>query len=153
MKHTATVVCLLLCSLWTLSVWAKPAPKDMKAFNKSCPAPAECSKMSEAQDRCADKRIGACREFVRIYKKLLPEYDCQRPQDAQAEPKLIVPAIWLCENHESALEFLSHLNTRAARYLFHSEALRDSLDGDLAERYKDLSLGKTSEKKDGGAEQ
>lgn len=107
--------------------FSKPVTEDMTEFNKRCPAPAECSKLNEAQERCAAKKSSGCRDFVRIYKKLIPEYDCQRPEDTQSEPKQIVPAIWLCETYDSALDFLSKLETKDAKQLYGSESLKESL--------------------------
>jgi hypothetical protein len=72
---------------------------------------------------------------VSEFEELLPQYDCHRDFDGNA----VVPAVWLCgEAQSDGLKLLSELKTPAAKKLFKSEAFRASLDGELAEWYRDL---------------
>lgn len=120
------------------AVFAKAAPLGMTQFNKSCPAPAECEKLREAQNQCRSKAgevHEACHEFIQIYRRLLPEYDCERPEDYNPQQPQVVPALWLCQNFEEATQWLSQMKSKGARRLFGSENFRRILDGDMAEAY------------------
>jgi hypothetical protein len=131
---------VLLSGLLTFSAtsFSAEAPKDMKEFNKTCPAPTLCKQIQQEMETCKTKK--SCEAFLTSYKKLLPQYDCQRPFDRTATKNYIVPAIWLCEDHEELLGFLSKMKSKNAQKLFGSSALRSSLDGELAENYKKKSL-------------
>jgi len=129
------MIALFAVQISAINAMAKLAPEGMVEFNKKCPAPATCKSLSDLQDKCEAHLKDACKSFVATYKKLLPEYDCQREFDATPKEKYIVSAIWLCDNGERALGFLSKMETPEARKLFGSTALQDSLDGDAAERY------------------
>lgn len=65
-------------------------------------------------------KLGA--PFVDVAEKLFPKYDCTE----NGQP---VPAIFLCDR----------FGPKLARKIFGSEALRDTLDGDLAEHYREKS--------------
>lgn len=132
---------LLLASV----VAAKEAPHGMKVFNKNCPAPVLCKKVSEDMELCKSKKKN-CDSFLSNYWKLLPEYDCQRPFDHTPKVDYIVPAVWLCGNDEELLRFLSKMKSPGALKLFGSDELRNSLDGDLAEEYLDMSLAASKKK-------
>ena len=118
------------------NAFAKKAPPTMKEFNKKCPAPELCKEMSRSMDGCQSGKKDACSEFVNSYRKLLPEYDCQRSFDSTPTENYTVPAIWLCEDtHEKFLDFLSKMKAPNSVKLFGSQELRDTLDGHLAEEY------------------
>ena len=36
-----------------------------------------------------------CERFIKIFKELMPEYDCARPIDMSGEKKYVVPSLWL----------------------------------------------------------
>lgn len=108
-------------------------------FNKTCPAPKMCDDFIESYDVCEQEKK-RCNEFLENFKKLLPKYDCQRPQDATPKEKYIVPAMWLCKDHEDAVRFLSQMKTVDARRLFGSAMFRTILDGDLARELSALSI-------------
>jgi hypothetical protein len=154
MRHSINkyvqILVLLACGFLTTAE-AKIAPSDMTEFNKECPAPKLCGSLSKLVDSCRQQKKHSCSDFVEGFKKLLPEYDCQRPFDATDKVKHIVPALWLCESREDFLNFLSKLTARNAREVFGSKELREALDGAgaLAEEYipKSLATEKTLRKK------
>jgi hypothetical protein len=125
--------------VFSVAAFAKVAPSEMKEFNKTCPAPKLCETTFDSMEICR-KAPKNCDAFLVNYGKLLPEYDCQRSFDRTKTTNYIVPAIWLCENHEEMLGFLSRLKTRKAQRLFGSSDLRKSLDGELAENYRKKSI-------------
>lgn len=132
-------VTLQLFALLAAFGYAREAPPGMRVFNRSCPAPLLCSRMNDEMETCrsSGKR---CASFLSDYRKLLPEYDCQRPFDHTPAKDYIVPAVWLCERNEDYVQFLSKMKSKEARRLFGSPELRNSLDGALAEDYYDASL-------------
>lgn len=133
----------MLASMPLSAARAKEAPPAMKRFNVECPAPRECTQLERERRACESGK--SCDGFLAAMKRLLPEYDCQRPFDR----KYIVPAIWLClevKDHElvhdgfgDALSTLSKLNTSPALTLFASSALRNTLTGEYAGTYRELS--------------
>ena len=123
----------------SVTAYAKLAPKEMKEFNKACPAPELCEQITKDMDICKSKSKG-CEAFLSNYKKLLLEYDCQRKFDHTPRVDYLVPAIWLCENHGVLIGYLSKMKSANARKIFGSSALRNSLDGALAEEYFNMSL-------------
>lgn len=75
-------------------------------------------------------------DFVSLLRKVLPEYDCQRPFDRG----YIVPALWLADAAaEDYVRLLSRLDFPEARHLFASKEFREALDGALAEEFGPLS--------------
>jgi hypothetical protein len=105
----------------------------------SCPAPAACQKFTTQEEQCKGKSKKACRAFVKTFKKLLPKYDCQHPFDTVSTEKYFVPAVWLCDNYESALKLLSRMKTPDAKAVFGSSQLQKVLDGDMAKFYMEKS--------------
>jgi hypothetical protein len=82
-------------------------------------------------------------EFVDLFRKMLPVYDCQRSFDHVSRKKnYIVPALWLC--HEDKMEsYVSILFSHADEYvkrLLGSAEFRSVLDGYLAETYYNSSI-------------
>jgi hypothetical protein len=128
---------------------ASEAPPDIQDFNVECPAKDLCPKINESYQACLKQNESDCGEFVDVFKKLLPEYDCQRPWDATESIKYIVPAVWLCgdDNLPKYVAQLSSLKIRKARVLFASPEFRNMLDGILAEEYTDQSLAVEKEMK------
>ncbi len=116
----------------------------MTRFNVECPAPGECQRLERERRACESGK--SCDAFLAMMKRLLPEYDCQRSFDGKHH---IVPAIWLCldvkgyvlvhDGFGEALSSLSKLDTRPALELFARPALRNTLDGEHAETYRELS--------------
>ncbi len=139
------IIMIILFLASTIS-YAKESDKGTKVFNKTCPAPSLCKQIQKELEECKMKKN--CEAFLSSYQKLLPEYDCQRKFDHTPTKDYIVPAIWLCENHAELLEHLSKINSKKAQKIFGSSALRNSLDGDLAEQYlqKSLKVEKTLKK-------
>lgn len=121
---------------------AKQAPADMKKFNLLCPANEICPKLRKVYGDCVQNKKTACDLFIDTFRKLLPEYDCQRSSDAGSTINYIVPAIWLCgeENVEKYIDFAAKSSLPKAKKLFASPEFRNSLDGKLAEQYFDRSL-------------
>jgi len=124
------------------SVLAKEAPPGMSQFNRTCPAKSLLPKLAEAHKSCFSNESAACSEFVRIFRELLPEYDCQRRFDATPKVNYIVPAIWLAgdDRLDQYIALLSKLRTPEAQRLFASPEFRAILDGHFAEDYLELSV-------------
>ena len=139
---------IALIFLYALICDAKVAPKGMTEFNKTCPTPKLCEKIYENLEDCKKGIKKQCDTFVNNYKKTLSFYDCQRSFDATSTEKYVVPASWLCESNEYFLNELSKMKSKKARTLYGSQALRDSLDGELAETHRAESekVGKSSKK-------
>lgn len=83
----------------------------------------------------------SCEDFVSTFRKLIPEYDCQREFDRTPTKNYIVPAIWLAgdielENH---VRVLASLKLERARRLFGSPEFRKILDGYLAGEFLEVS--------------
>lgn len=108
--------------------------------DENCPAPAKCVDLYESQENC-DKFKSECDVFVDIYKQLSNKYNCSRPQDNSK-----VPAIWLCDNHSPATEFLFQLKTKEATSFLKTKLFKSTLDGHLSEQYQKL-FGKAKSKK------
>ena len=123
---------------------ADVAPRGMKEFNKRCPAAKLCPELEKYYQQCKkqpDTEI--CKKFIETLKKLSPTYDCQRNID---RPDYIVPAIWLCEKRiqppsmlDEYYDLLSKLKSSEAVEFFSSSLFRNTLDGDLADAYRDRS--------------
>ena len=120
----------------------------------TCPAKELCPRFSETLDKC-EKNIksNTCNDFIELYKKLVPRYDCKRSFDTNP-----APAVWLCDEgttahpntFERGVALLSKLKSKKARAFFGSPELRSTLDGDIAEEYlkKSLKIEKLNKKKD-----
>jgi hypothetical protein len=90
------VIALLILALGLAShVQCTEAPTSMKQFNVICPALVLLPVLDCAYHECNNGFDGSCEKFVATLRKLLPEYDCQRPFDATPTQNFIVPAIWL----------------------------------------------------------
>lgn len=109
------------------------------AFNKTCPTPKMCDDFIESYDVCEQEKK-RCNEFLDNFKKLLPKYDCQRPQDNTPKEKYIVPAMWLCKDYEDAVRFLAQMKMEEARRLFGSPMFRTILDGELGKEFSAQSI-------------
>jgi|GEM_PF-1139534 len=148
----ASHVKVLSTSVFLFSVvtaHAEKAPAGMKEFNKTCPAKELCPRIELAYQKCTKQNSAPyCQDFVKLFRELLPLYDCQRPFDHSGVENHIVPAVWLCDGRrgahsqefESYAGLLSGLKSRDAKKLFASEEFRDVLDGAVAEDYFDRSL-------------
>ncbi|MDD2806265.1 MAG: hypothetical protein PHV33_11985 [Elusimicrobiales bacterium] len=142
------LTCVLLFS--AVSAHAEAAPAGMKEFNKTCPAKELCPRIEQAYQKCANQNSAPdCQDFVRLFRELLPLYDCQRPFDHSGGEDYIVPAVWLCDGRrgggypqefESYAGLLSGLKSADAKKLFASKEFRNVLDGAVAEDYLDRSL-------------
>ena len=111
---------------------------------ETCPTKELCPLYSETLDKCEkNNKSKSCSDFIDLYKKLVPKYDCKRSFDK--EP---VPAIWLCDEgtyastgpFERGVALLAKLKSKKARIFFGSPELRSTLDGDVAEEYRKKSL-------------
>ena len=111
----------------------------MTKFNQACPAQRLLPKLENEYQSCVRKQSPACERFVAVYRELLPEYDCQRPYDATPTVNYVVPAIWLAKDNEKYVELLSKIQLESARTLFASPEFRRTLDGYVAEMYRDKS--------------
>jgi len=113
------------------------------AFNKTCPTPKMCDDFIESYDVCEQEKK-RCNEFLDNFKKLLPKYDCQRPQDNTPKEKFIVPAMWLCKDYEDAVRFLAQMKMEEAKRLFGSPTFRTILDGELGKEFlaQSIKVGK-----------
>lgn len=110
---------------------AKNTFGSKQGASQSCPAPKLCEALAEAQASC-DFRKKSCGDFYKIFRKLLPKYNCRvRDDSMENENRAVVPAIWLCDNYETAVRFLYDLKTPAARKLFNSNDLQSTLKGPL----------------------
>src|SRR5258706_7928863 len=86
---------LFLCCLFSNFASGGDAPAGMTKFNVVCPAERLARQFDRAYHQCSvGYEDGSCETFVRLFRELLPEYDCQRDFDATPEKKYIVPAIW-----------------------------------------------------------
>lgn len=136
------------------------APEGMKRFNVHCPAKAIAPALDHAYHECNNGMLrrgyDACGEFMNSFKKLLPDYDCQRPFDATSSKNYIVPAIWMVGDGEleDYLKLLARMalgkdrmfsqpeymeTVKTARELFISQEFRAVLDGESGEIYGPLS--------------
>jgi hypothetical protein len=157
-----TIILILAASVPLL---ASEAPRDMRQFNVTCPARKLLPILDTAYHDCNNGFVnGSCEEFVKTFRQLLPEYDCQRPFDATPTQNYIVPAIWLAGDGalEDYVRLLSRMSsskdklftdklfqkaTDEAKKLFGSKEFRNILDGHLAETYRPLSIKVESELK------
>jgi len=156
-------VALILILVVSVPLLAKEAPRDMRQFNVTCPAPKLLPVLDAAYHECNNGYVnGSCEKFVETFRQLLPEYDCQRSFDATPTQNFIVPAIWLAGDGalEDYVRFLSRMSsskdkmftnklfqkaTDEAKKLFGSNEFRNILDGHLAEEYWPLSKKVESE--------
>jgi len=156
-------VAIILILVASVPVLGKEAPRDMRQFNVSCPAPKLLPVLDAAYHECHNGYVnGSCERFVETFRQLLPEYDCQRPFDATPTQNYIVPAIWLAGDGalEDYVRLLSRMSsskdklftdklyqkaTDEAKKLFGSKEFRNILDGHLAETYRPLSIKVESE--------
>lgn len=121
---------------------SRPPANVSETAKPECPADALLPKIRTAHDKChEDYSSSSCREFVTLFRELLPRYDCQREFDHAPGQEYFVPAIWLAGDFwmDRYMELLSKLPSREARALFASDLFRSALDGDLAESYEALS--------------
>ena len=133
----------------------REAPGDMKRFNVTCEAIELCPLLKQQREKCEQSELKNCDEFIGTMRRLLLEYDCQRPFDSKAangRAEYVVPAIWLCpitidessvlieDPFEDALETLVRLKSGQALQLLASKELRGSLDGHYAEVYLEESI-------------
>ena len=106
--------------------------------NLECPATVLVPQLDASYHQCSHKfENGSCEKFVRVFRQLIPRFDCQRTYDTSP-----VPALWLADSAavEDYVHLLSHLHIPTARALFASSEFRAVLDGALAEEYVPLSL-------------
>lgn len=138
-------ILLFLLILNSGAVFGKEASSEMKTFNKSCPASKLCKLLDLTMHKCSRYDEKACAVFVDTYKKLVPEYDCQRTTDKQADKKWVVPALWLCEDRRLFTIWISAEPTKSIIELFASDDFRKTLDGSLAQDFEEKS--KSTQKK------
>src|SRR5438874_10522170 len=78
------------------SALGKEAPPGQTRFNVICPASQLLPVLDRAYHDCNHGFMdGSCEVFVESFRKLAPEYDCQRSFDATPSKNYIVPAVWL----------------------------------------------------------
>jgi len=143
MKRYLFIICLLFPL--SLNALGYEATSDMNKFNVTCPAKELCPKFERQYQSCKDNpHSEACLNYIAIFKKLVPRYDCQRPFDHTPTKDYIVPAFWLCDEEKSwdYIELLSRLDIQEAQEFFASSDFRSILDGELAEGFYDMSLKK-----------
>jgi hypothetical protein len=148
------VIALFILALgFGLKASCTEAPTSMKRFNVICPARELLPMLDREYHECDNSFDGSCEKFVATFRKLLPEYDCQRPFDATSTQNFIVPAIWLAgdgplDDYVRLLADLAKSKSRlyspeaidAAQLLFGSKEFRQILDGELAEDYLKQSI-------------
>lgn len=119
----------------------------------SCPSEELCPRYESSLEACEkNKKSKACDEFVKVFRKLTPRYDCQRSFDTKP-----VPAVWLCDElktefpkpYQKGVQLLSRLKSKRARAFFGSEELRSTMDGEVAEEFlaKSKAAGKSKKSK------
>ncbi len=143
MKPYLSTFCLLI--FFQLTALAAEAPENMKQFNTNCPAKELCPEFDRCYERCKDSHdADTCLGYVRLFEKLTPTYDCQRPFDHTPTKDYIVPAFWLCNEQKSwdYSDLLSKLTFPGAQEFFSSPQFRSILDGETAEGFYDLSIQK-----------
>ena len=157
-------VAIILILVASAPLLAKEAPRNMRQFNVTCPAPKLLPVLDAAYHECNNGYEGSCERFVETFRQLLPEYDCQRSFDATPTQNYIVPAIWLAGDAalEDYIRLLSRMSsskdnlftkgdfqraTDEAKKLFGSKEFRNILDGCLAEEFLSLSKKVESELK------
>ncbi len=148
---------IVICAVCS-PVLASKAPPDMQQFNVACPTSKLLPLLDAAYHSCRHGYIYSdghtdCEKFVEIFRQLLPEYDCQLPEDDWK--KYIVPAIWLAgpgaeEDYIHLLWQMSSSKDKLftgkfskpyqkavaeAKRLFGSKEFRRALGADLAEVY------------------
>jgi hypothetical protein len=120
-------------------------------FNVECPARRLCPDLDKYYQTCARTHASeACDSFVKIFRQLVPKYDCQRSFDHTPTKDYTVPAVWVCGEvlaargerpiFEESIKLLQELRSYDARSFFGSAEFRSILDGELAETYPGTSL-------------
>jgi hypothetical protein len=112
----------------------------MKKLNVKCTAPKLCRKLERTRDVCM-LNGAMCGPFVDTFAQLLPLYDCSFNQITDKD-KVLVPAIWKCENLQSSVtnNALSQVKTVEAAKLYATQLFRDSLNGPAAMSHYTPSL-------------
>jgi hypothetical protein len=156
---------LLLLSGYTMAAnagetLAASAPQAKEHFNVTCPAKKLLPALDSAYHECSNGYGGGehCENFVAIYRKLLPKYDCQSTNEAGID--FHVPALFMAsgpgavEDYTRLLWLLSSSQAKKdnkyrgewfqkavseARILFGSREFQAILDGDLGETFGDRS--------------
>ena len=120
-------------------------------FNVECPARRLCPDLDKYYQTCSRTHASeACDSFVKIFRQLVPKYDCQRSFDHTPTKDYTVPAVWVCGEilaargerpiFEESIKLLQELRSNDARSFFGSADFRSILDGELAETYPGTSL-------------
>jgi hypothetical protein len=120
-------------------------------FNVECPARRLCPDLDKYYQTCSLTHASeACDSFVKIFRQLVPKYDCQRSFDHTPTKDYTVPAVWVCGEilagggerpiFEEYIKLLQELRSNDALSFFGSADFRSILDGELAETYTGTSL-------------
>ncbi len=120
-------------------------------FNVECPAKRLCPDLEKYYQTCSrDHASEACDYFVKIFRQLVPRYDCQRSFDHTPTKDYTVPAVWVCGEilaaryerpiFEESIKLLQKLRSNEARSFFGSVDFRSVLDGEYAETYVGHSI-------------
>jgi hypothetical protein len=120
-------------------------------FNVECPAKRLCPDLEKYYQSCSRTHESeACDSFVKTFRQLAPEYDCQRPVDHTPTKDYTVPAVYLCKEVLAAgqgapgiyeyIKLLKKLRSNDARSFFASADFRSVLDGEVAEAYSEPSF-------------
>jgi hypothetical protein len=120
-------------------------------FNVECPAKRLCPDLEKYYQACSRTHASeACDSFVKIFRQLVPKYDCQRSFDHTPTKDYTVPAVWVCKEILAArgerpvfvesIKLLQTLKINDARSFFASADFRSVLDGELAEEYSESSF-------------
>jgi len=115
-------------------------------FNVECPAKRLCPDLEKYYQTCSRTHASEeCDTFVKIFRQLVPKYDCQRSFDHTPTKDYTVPAVWVCKEILAArgerpifvesIKLLQELRSNDARSFFASADFRSVLDGELAETY------------------
>ncbi len=128
-----------------------PVPKTMKQLNVKCTAPKLCRKLERTRDVCL-LNAQMCEEFVSVFAQLLPEYDCSNNKMSDAN-KVLIPAIWMCENVQSGATFtaLSNVKSLSGQRLYASPAFRWALNGPAGMSHYGPSLEREKQLRAAGA--
>lgn len=120
---------LILAQSFTISLFCQ------SEFSK-CPMPQLCREIQIVYDDLLNtpNEPGKISVFLRLIEKSFYKYDCKRSYDINP-----VPALWLCEDMEKWIDYLSKMDSKEAKKLFGSELFRSVLDGALQEQYFQLS--------------
>ncbi len=122
-----------LVLLFTVLVLAPLAASAQTTKPSNCPAASLCESLHQQYLLASKGDKQATKEFLVLFMKLVPKYDCMRSFDTAP-----VPAIWLCGDDiqfEAYCQFVADSEDRDLKRFFASPEFRSVLDGAVAEFY------------------